>query len=109
MLQTDSPGTLADWIGLNTTSDVSSVNGQTGTVVLAKGDIGLGNVDNTSDAAKPVSTAQQTALNLRLLASANLSDLASVSTARTNLSVYSQAELGNPDTDLGALYTTAKT
>ncbi len=30
---------------------------------LVKGDVGLGNVDNTSDANKPVSTAQQTALN----------------------------------------------
>jgi hypothetical protein len=30
---------------------------------LAKGDVGLGNVDNTSDASKPVSTATQTALN----------------------------------------------
>lgn len=28
-----------------------------------KGDVGLGNVDNTSDAAKPISTATQTALN----------------------------------------------
>ncbi len=32
---------------------------------IVKGDIGLGNVDNTSDADKPVSTAQQTALNLK--------------------------------------------
>lgn len=32
---------------------------------LAKGDVGLGNVDNTADTAKPVSTAQQTALNLK--------------------------------------------
>ena len=32
-------------------------------VTLAKGDVGLGNVDNTADADKPVSTAQQTALN----------------------------------------------
>jgi uncharacterized protein YdeI (BOF family) len=31
----------------------------------AKADVGLGNVDNTSDANKPVSTAQQTALNLK--------------------------------------------
>lgn len=30
---------------------------------LAKGDVGLGNVDNTSDAAKPISTATQTALD----------------------------------------------
>lgn len=34
-------------------------------VTLAKGDVGLGNVDNTSDANKPVSTAQQSALNLK--------------------------------------------
>lgn len=32
-------------------------------VTLVKGDVGLGNVDNTSDANKPVSTAAQTALN----------------------------------------------
>ena len=30
-----------------------------------KGDVGLGNVDNTTDAGKPVSTAGQTALNLK--------------------------------------------
>lgn len=34
-------------------------------LVLVKGDVGLGNVDNTSDANKPVSTAQQTALDLK--------------------------------------------
>jgi hypothetical protein len=34
-------------------------------LALAKGDVGLGNVDNTADTAKPVSTAQQTALNLK--------------------------------------------
>jgi hypothetical protein len=33
---------------------------------IVKGDVGLGNVDNTSDANKPVSTAQQTALDLKL-------------------------------------------
>jgi len=32
-------------------------------VALVKADVGLGSVDNTSDAAKPVSTATQTALN----------------------------------------------
>ena len=36
---------------------------RTGDVNLTKANIGLGNVDNTSDANKPVSTAQQTALN----------------------------------------------
>jgi len=34
-------------------------------LVLVKADVGLANVDNTTDAAKPVSTAQQTALNLK--------------------------------------------
>ena len=44
---------------------VQSVAGRTGAVTLAKADVGLSNVDNTSDANKPVSTAQQTALNLK--------------------------------------------
>ena len=42
---------------------VVSVNGETGVVTLDKSDLGLGNVDNTSDANKPISTATQTALN----------------------------------------------
>jgi len=55
---------LANWNRLDSVADtVSSVNGQVGTVVLGKGDVGLANVDNTSDAAKPVSTATQTALS----------------------------------------------
>ena len=36
------------------------------TLALVKGDVGLGNVDNTSDANKPVSTATQTALDAKL-------------------------------------------
>lgn len=42
---------------------VKSVAGRTGDVVLAKADVGLSSVDNTSDANKPVSNATQTALN----------------------------------------------
>lgn len=38
---------------------VTSVAGKTGVVSLTKSDVGLGNVDNTSDANKPISTAQQ--------------------------------------------------
>ena len=44
---------------------VDSVAGKTGVVTLVKGDVGLGNVDNTSDLAKPVSTATQTALDAK--------------------------------------------
>lgn len=44
---------------------VDSVAGKTGAVSLVKGDVGLGNVDNTSDVNKPVSTAQQTALDAK--------------------------------------------
>jgi hypothetical protein len=44
---------------------VQSVASKTGAVTLVKGDVGLGNVDNTADADKPVSTATQTALNAK--------------------------------------------
>jgi hypothetical protein len=46
-------------------SPVQSVSGRTGNVTLTKSDVGLSNVDNTSDADKPVSTATQTALNAK--------------------------------------------
>jgi hypothetical protein len=47
-------------------SAVTSVNGQTGIVTLTKSDVGLGNVDNTSDLNKPISNATQTALNAKV-------------------------------------------
>jgi len=61
--------TLGNWTRLNAPTDtVVSVNGQVGTVVLAKSDLGLGSVDNTSDAAKPVSAAQRAAIDAKLSA-----------------------------------------
>lgn len=48
---------------------VTSVAAKTGAVVLVKADVGLGNVDNTSDAGKPISTATQTAINAKVAAS----------------------------------------
>lgn len=42
---------------------VSSVNSRSGVVVLTSADVGLSNVNNTSDINKPVSTAQQGAIN----------------------------------------------
>lgn len=48
------------------TVPVQSVSGKTGDVILVKADVGLGNVNNTSDLDKPVSTATQTALNAKV-------------------------------------------
>lgn len=60
------PTQLSSWTALPLPSvPVQSVNGEIGDVVLDKADIGIPNVDNTSDANKPVSTAQQTALDLK--------------------------------------------
>jgi hypothetical protein len=46
-------------------SEVTSVNTEVGEVVLDKADIGLGNVDNTSDADKPISDDTQDALDAK--------------------------------------------
>lgn len=57
---------VGDGSGLtNVPYPVTSVAGKTGAVTLAASDVGLGNVDNTSDLAKPVSTATQTALDTK--------------------------------------------
>lgn len=45
---------------------VQSVSGRTGAVTLTKSDVSLANVDNTSDANKPVSTAQATAIGAKI-------------------------------------------
>jgi hypothetical protein len=66
ILAAEPASVLANWTALPTPTDaVLSVAGRTGVVVLTKGDVGLGVVDNTPDAAKPVSTAQQAALDLK--------------------------------------------
>jgi len=46
-------------------SPVQSVASKTGAVTLDKSDVGLGNVDNTADADKPISSATQSALNAK--------------------------------------------
>lgn len=67
-----------------------------GNVNITKSNIGLGNVDNTSDANKPVSTAQQTALN----AKQNKTDNTLTTTSKTVTGAIN--ELNNDLTDLSA-------
>ena len=58
--------------GIETGAQVNTVTGvkgsneadyRTGNISITKGNVGLGNVDNTADADKPISTAAQTALD----------------------------------------------
>ena len=77
------------------TGAVDSVNGKTGNVVLTKADIGLGNVNNTSDLNKPISTATQTALDAKADASALATLTSEFETLETNVSTL--------ETDLGDL------
>lgn len=141
ILATDDPTQVANWVPLPAIGAVVSVAGQQGVVTLGKGDVGLANVDNTSDANKPISTATQTALDTKQAEHANLDEVSGLTlianrlvqtdetgalslitvTAdaralvshnfadmRTDLSVYSQAQIGDVDTDLLAAYVAAR-
>ena len=63
VLTADAPTVLANWKEVLAAGQVASVAGKTGVVALVKADVGLPNVDNTSDANKPISAATQAALN----------------------------------------------
>lgn len=86
-----------------TSGAVDSVAGKTGVVTLVKADVGLGNVDNTSDANKPISTATLTALNLKanaanaVLTGIPIAPTAAVGTNTTQLATtaYVKAEVAN--------------
>jgi hypothetical protein len=71
---------------------VDSVAGKTGVVSLVKADVGLNNVNNTSDANKPVSTEQQTALDLKAN-QVGLSNVDNTSDADKPVSTAQQAAL----------------
>lgn len=82
---------------------VTSVASQTGDVTLTKSDVGLDNVDNTSDANKPISTAAQTALNGKAASvhSHAISDVTSLQTsldAKADSSAVTTALSGKADT-----------
>ena len=59
--------TLSNWVELLTpAAPVQTVNGYTGTVNISKNDIGLSDVNNTSDLSKPISTSTQAALATKI-------------------------------------------
>lgn len=74
---------------VNLGTSVTSVNGQTGTIILNKTDIGLTNVDNTSDINKPISSATAAAIS-------SLTTYAQEIRADLDSGVF---YFGDPDTD----------
>lgn len=87
-LSTDSPTTLADWKEVLAAGQVQSVAGKTGVVSLVKADVGLSSVDNTSDAGKPVSTAQQAALDTKQALDADLTAIAALAPSANDVLQY---------------------
>ena len=76
---------IADTSLLVTTTGTQTLTNKTITSPsgLVKGDVGLGSVDNTTDAAKPISTATQTALDLK----ANSSDITELAQDAVNTAI----------------------
>ncbi len=82
---------------------VTTVAGRTGAVVLAKGDVGLGSVDNTTDALKPISIATQTALSAKqdkLIAGTNITIGADGKTISANDTSVAFTEITDKPTTL---------
>jgi hypothetical protein len=87
---------------------VRAVAGKTGTVTLAKADVGLGSVDKTSDAAKPISITTQTALNGKANSSHShaVADVSRLQTALDGKApLASPALTGTPTAPSAAAYT----
>jgi hypothetical protein len=85
---------------IDNTENVSSVAGKTGVVTLVKSDVGLPLVDNTADSAKPVSTPQQNALDLKIDKTSIVDDLTStdatkVLSAKQGKSLYDLIQANN--------------
>lgn len=104
----------ADWQDLSGVS-VSSVNGQTGVVTITASSVGLGNVNNTSDINKPISSATQSALdgkqdeitgsNNKLVWKDNAGDVQSLAshTILIETGGLNQTIVNNPDGEAGSV------
>lgn len=79
---------------------VTSVNTQVGDVVLDKSDIGLDQVDNTSDADKPISDATQDALDdldERIVPIEDRSEILEIYAYENNASIFADGQPGIKD------------
>ena len=99
-------GTISDWTLLLTpTAAVTSVAGRVGAIILTKSDVGLSNVDNVSDADKPISIATQNALNNKVNTS-DLADYYDIATIDNMLENYAQTNHTHSISDITNLSTT---
>lgn len=108
------------WISTNGTNVLNHLSNTSNPHSVTKAQVGLGNVDNTTDASKPVSTATQTALNLKAniaaptftgipaaptaAADTNTTQLATtafVNAERTNTATLTNKTLISPYIDVG--------
>lgn len=76
-------------------------------LALVKADVGLGNVDNTSDANKPVSTATQTVLNAKADSSTVTASLALKTDKTTVVPGTAMTTRTTTDADDAGIFTTA--
>lgn len=75
----------------NVTYPVATVAGRNGDVILTKSDVGLSNVDNTSDLDKPVSILTQNAIDGRLLITTYNTDMGTVNSRLEALETAGEA------------------
>ena len=83
-------------VAANAQIDFTKLNIQKSNILglgIVKGDLGLGNVDDTSDVNKPVSTATQTALNLKANAVDLAAEVTRATAAETTLTTNLAAEV----------------
>jgi hypothetical protein len=86
---------------------VQSVASKTGAVTLVKGDVGLGNVDNTADANKPISSATQTALDAKQATLVSGQNIKTINNESVLGSGNITLSVGIPDGDKGDITVSA--
>lgn len=99
----DSALQSVDLSGLVTKTTAVNGHALSANVTVSKSDVGLGNVDNTADSAKPVSGPQQTALNLK----ANTSAISAVGLSGAYNDLSNKPTLGTASTQAIGFFATA--